>query len=137
MKKLSLIAIAAACVIIAGCVPITSKLNLDPANGKATWTSPKDVTVELVDAYTDTNGQKHLTVKNWKSSNNPEVLKAKGSADAEVAQVYVNGILQAVQAGVSAASTMGASSVTTAAINRIGVTPKAATPVVVPAATTP
>ena len=103
--------------LLTGCVPITSKLNLNPATGQATWTSPKDVTVASIDAYVDTNGNKHLTVTDWKSSNNPEVLKAKGDADAAVAKVYVDGILQAVQAGMSAYTTMGASAVTTAALN--------------------
>lgn len=115
-----LLAAGAAAILFAtaGCVPITSHLDLNPQAGVVSWVSPKDVTVDSIEAGSS-NGIPYLIVKNWRSSNNPEVLKAKGDADASVAKVYVDGILSAVQAGVSAYTTAGASTVTTAAINAL------------------
>jgi hypothetical protein len=97
--KLPLILSVGALICTTGCLPIQSKLKIDPATGTLTWGSPKDVSVESVEARIETNGVRSLSVKNWKSSNNPEVLKATADGNAQIINAVGTQVNQAVQTG--------------------------------------
>jgi hypothetical protein len=134
MKKIAHLTFASA-IVLTGCVPITSSLNINPATGVAKWSSPKDVTVEEIDAYIATNGERHLVVKNWRSSNNPQVIDAKGQADVAIAKQWGDNLINAVGAGASLATTMGtqaAASKLASGVASALVKPNAVAPVSVP-----
>lgn len=114
MKKLFFVAGIA--LVFVGCVPITSKLNINPQTGTCVWSSPKDVKVDSIDAYTATNGIKHLVVKGWASSNNPQVINSAGAADAAIVNAVGTQVLNAVAVGSQMAATVGASQAVNAAV---------------------
>ena len=116
MKTKIILAVMALSLV--GCVPITSHLVLDPKQGKASWYSPKDCTVESIEVWDD-NGVPHMAIKNWRSSNNPQVIDSKGQSDALVAKAWGENAVNLVNAGANLMVTQGRSTALNAAVSGI------------------
>lgn len=78
--------VLAAALLCAGCafVPQTH-VTFNPATSELKVKSPKDVTLKGLSAGT-TNGSSYITIQEYSSKNNVEVLRAVADANAETAK---------------------------------------------------
>ena len=87
-----------------GCVPIRTKIGVNPTTGEFTYKSPKNVKCESLVITRDTNGAVTVKIANPTTENDPDVIASKGMADANVANAVGNQVRGGLQDGMNLAA---------------------------------
>lgn len=102
MKKLFLLLPLAG--LLAGCTGITTTIRINPQTGEVAWSSPKNVKFDQLQASRDTNGAVSVTVSKLETVNDPDVIAAKGVADANTVNAVGNQVRGGMQDGMQMAA---------------------------------
>ena len=111
MKKTFLsIGIAVCGLAMVGCqVPTTTTFKLNPLTGSVSWSNPKDTTLSQLSAGVATNGTHYITIGTLSTVNNPAVIGAVGTAQANSITATGTAATQIANAITGALGTAGGS----------------------------
>lgn len=101
----SILLLAAIIALGTGCASISTSISVNPNTGVVSYHSPKNVKFDNLSVSRDSNGAVSVTVSNLATVNDPDVIAAKGTADANTVNALGFQLRGAVQDGINAYAT--------------------------------